>query len=89
MAYQWDPAKAHSNVKRHGVDFADAVTSLEDELSLVTEDQLSEGEERFICLGRSAEGFLLVTVFCYRGDDIRIISSRHATAHERRKYEEP
>ncbi len=88
MAYQWDPAKARSNQKRHGVDLADAATSLEDQLTLVVEDQFSEDEERYICLGQSAEGFLLVTVICYCGDDIRIISSRHATAHERRKYEE-
>jgi uncharacterized DUF497 family protein len=86
--YEWDPAKAAENLKKHEVDFADAAISLEDPNALVDADPDASGEERFICLGADPEGRLLVTVYTYRGDNARIISARSASSGERRRYEE-
>ena len=76
------------NLELHGVDFADAVIALEDELGLVRDDPDSEGEERFVSIGMDAYGRILVTVFTHRVDRIRLISSRKATRLERHRYEE-
>lgn len=86
--YEWDPGKAAENLKKHQVDFADAAISLEDPTALVVTDPDAQGEERYICLGADPEGRVLVTVYAYRGDDVRIISSRLASPGERRRYEE-
>lgn len=86
--YEWDPAKAAANRAKHRVDFADAVGALEDELALTLRDLGSVGEERFVTLGRGALGQLLVVVYTFRGERIRIISARPATGRERRQYEE-
>ena len=88
MAYEWDPAKARQNLRKHGVDFADAVTVLEDEAALTIRDPFSEQEQRWITLGMDALGRLLVVVYTWRGDRIRLISARLATPRERRQYEE-
>ena len=60
MDYEWDPAKAKANLLEHGVDFADAVIALEDELALVRDDPDAEGEERFVSVAwmRTAESWL-------------------------------
>ena len=86
--YEWDPAKAAENLKKHGVDFADAAISLEDPNALTDTDPDASDEEHFICLGADPEGRLLVTVYTHRGDNVRIISSRSASPGERRRYEE-
>lgn len=88
MDYEWDSAKARGNLQKHGIDFADAVTALEDERALTRADPDSGPEERFICLGSDAKQRLLVTVFTVRTDHIRIISARRASRGERRAYEE-
>ena len=88
MGYEWDPAKARQNLRKHGVDFADAVTVLEDEAALSIRDPFSEQEPRWITLGMDALGRLLVVVYTWRGDRIRLISARPATPRERRQYEE-
>lgn len=88
MKYCWDPAKARSNLQKHGVDFADAVTALEDEMALTRIDPDSDHEERFVSLGTDANQRLLVTVFAIRAGNVRIISARPATKAERRTYEE-
>ena len=88
MDYEWDPAKAQANLRKHGVDFTDAVIALEDDLALTQPDPDSVNEERLISLGMDAIDRLLVTVFTYRSDRIRIISSRKAKRSERRRYEE-
>ena len=88
MDCEWDLAKARANLELHGVDFADAVIALEDELALVRDDPDSEGEERFVSMGMDAYGRILVTVFTHRVDRIRLISSRKATRLERHRYEE-
>lgn len=88
VSYEWDPAKARQNLRKHGVDFADAVTVLEDEAALTIRDPFSEQEQRWITLGMDALGRLLVVVYTWRGDRIRLISARPATPRERRQYEE-
>ncbi len=88
MEFEWDPDKAHRNLDRHGVDFADAVGALEDEFALTVQDPYSETEERFITLGSDPLGRLLVVVYTWRGESIRLISARKATSRERRQYEE-
>lgn len=87
MSYEWDPVKAESNLEKHGVDFADAALALEDDLCSTIQDEYSESENRFVALGADPLGKLLVVVFTYRGDVIRIISARDATKRERRYYE--
>lgn len=87
VEYEWDPAKAAANLKKHGVRFADAVLALEDPAALTVPDPDSAGESRFVCLGMDPVGRILVTVFTHRGRWIRIISSRKASRTERRNYE--
>jgi hypothetical protein len=86
MSIEWDPQKAQANLKKHGVAFSDAVSALEDEIALTIEDDIIE-ERRFITLGMDARGRILVVVYAYRGEAIRLISARRATAQERRDYE--
>ena len=88
MDYEWDPAKASVNVKKHGVAFADAVTALEDDFALTIPDPDSEREDRFVSIGMEATGQILVTVFTLRANVVRIISSRRASKGERKRYEE-
>ena len=87
MTYQWDPNKAKSNLKKHGVRFADAVSVFEDDNAVTIEDQ-HERENRFITIGRNILWRILVVVYTFRGVISRIISARKATAHERKIYEE-
>ena len=87
MGYQWDSAKAEANIRKHGIDFADAAIALEDERALTVEDTSSRLEERFVSLCSDPSGQLLVVVFTWRGEDIRLISARRATAREKRQYE--
>ena|SRR5882724_2828236 len=63
MEYEWEPAKAAANLKKHGVRFSDAALSLEDPLGLTTPDPDASGEPRFVCLGADPSGRILVTVF--------------------------
>lgn len=88
MDCEWDPAKARANLTKHGVHFADAVSVLEDDLALTIRDPYSEDEERWITLGMDALGRVLVVVYTWRGETVRLISARQATPHERRQYEE-
>lgn len=87
MEFEWDPRKAASNLRKHGVDFADAATALSDDLALTLRDSRALEEERFVTMGSDAFGELLVVVYAWRGDRIRLISARQATAKERRRYE--
>jgi uncharacterized protein len=87
MEYEWDPAKAAANLKKHGVRFADAALSLEDPLGLTTPDPDASGELRFVFPGADPSGRILVTVFTPRGKIARLISSRKAGRAERRTYE--
>ena len=88
MRYKWDPAKAKANVESHGVDFAEAVTVLEDDFALTIEDADALDEQRFVTLGMSNVGSLLVVVYTYRDPDIiRLISAWKANKPQRSRYE--
>jgi uncharacterized DUF497 family protein len=89
IRFEWDPRKAKSNAKKHGVSFEEARSVFFDEQALFLEDpQPLQEEERFILLGVSASIRLLVVVHALRERDvIRIISARKATRSETRQYE--
>jgi uncharacterized DUF497 family protein len=84
---QWDAKKAASNLKNHGVDFADAAVVLLDDMALTIRDDSVDEEDRFVTLGMDALGRLPVVVYTWRGDILRLISARPATTGERRRYE--
>ncbi len=87
--FQWDKKKARLNLKRHKVSFEEASTVFGDTLSRTIDDPLhSEDEDRYVIVGQSVQGRLLVVVHTIRGDNIRIISARVATPTERKNYEE-
>ena len=88
MDYEWDPDKAVANLRKHGVDFADAALALEDPLAMTMPDPDAVGEERSVTIGADPSGQVLITVHTRRGRRIRIISSRRASRAERRDYEE-
>lgn len=88
MLVEWDPVKARLNFRKHGVSFADGMTSLEDEGALTIRDPFSGDEERWITMGTDALGRLLVIVYTWRGESVRLISARKATPRERGRYEE-
>lgn len=88
MEFEWDPEKAKKNLKRHKVSFEEVITVFYDPLSATFDDpDHSVDEERFITIGYSSHGRLLVISHTERGKTIRIISARHATAHERKRHE--
>jgi uncharacterized DUF497 family protein len=87
MGYQWDPEKADLNFKKHGIDFADAVGVFEDEWALSIKQEIIKNEQRFASIGTDFLGGIVVVVYTYRGDDIRLISARPATKSERNVYE--
>ena len=86
MRWEWDTAKAAANEKIHGVTFAEAATVLDDERAITREDTDSVGEQRFVSLGMSAEGNLLVVVYAWRPATIRLISAWKANARQRKQY---
>jgi len=82
----WDPAKARTNLRKHGVEFADAAVALEDENAL-TISVVEEGEYRFKTLARSPISDVLLVVHAEESEDtIVIISARVADAHLKRQY---
>jgi uncharacterized protein len=88
MKIDWDPKKAQANVRHHDVTFAEAATVLVDDHALTREDPDAMGEQRFISLGMSATGALLVVVFTHREPDIyRLISAWKANKPQRKQYE--
>lgn len=87
VEFEWDEEKATANLRKHAVDFADAVLVFEDELATTVGDLDSKHEERFVTMGHDPYGRLLVVVYTWRGDRIRLISARTATGRERRHYE--
>ena len=89
MEFDWDPNKAASNLRRHNVSFGEAATIFSDPLSTTVPDpDHSLDEDRFITVGLSHRGRLLMVAHTERGDRIRIISARELTRTERAQYEE-
>ena len=87
MRIVWDPAKAKANQRKHGIRFADAEGVLFDPNALTEENENVDGEQRFMSIGLDPLGQLLVVIYIFRCDDIRLISARRATRRERQAYE--
>jgi len=89
LGFEWDANKAKTNLAKHGVSFEEAATVFGDPLSLTIPDPAhSQVEDRFVIIGQSHRQKLLVVVHTERGDNIRVISARHANQRERKAYEE-
>lgn len=89
VVFEWDEEKAQTNLRKHRVSFDEAITVFSDPFSITIPDPgHSDEEERFVDIGSSEAGSVLVVVYTERGDSIRIISCRRATPTERRFYEE-
>jgi hypothetical protein len=89
MSFEWDEDKARVNVEKHGISFEETQTVFDDPLYVDFHDpEHSYEEHRYIILGESRLGRLLLVSYTQRGDVIRLISSREATPAERRDYEE-
>lgn len=89
MGFEWDADKAEANFRKHGVRFAESLPVFADDYAMtVTDDESDPGEQRFVSLGVGAKGRVLVVVYAYRKQNIRIISARVAEPHEREQYEE-
>ena len=86
MSFRWDPRKAKANWVKHGVRFSDCAPVFEDERAVTIRDEFAE-DERWVTLGVDAEGNVLVVVYAWEGDAIRIISARKASPREREQYE--
>jgi uncharacterized DUF497 family protein len=87
--FQWDDdSKAGSNFRKHGVRMPEAIPVFDDPYAItITDDESDPGEQRFVTLGMGVAGRLLVVVYSWRGENIRIISARAAEGHERAEYE--
>lgn len=87
---EFDPDKAASNLKKHGVRFDEAAECLLDPMALVCEDEDAQGEARFVLVGMSRGRRLLTVCYTLRDEEetIRLISAREATRREERQYEE-
>jgi uncharacterized protein len=89
MEFEWNPDKAKINFEKHGVSFQEASTVFNDPLSVTFADpDHSIGENRYVIIGISRFGQLLVVSHTDRGEKVRIISARKTTRQERRFYEE-
>lgn len=89
IVFEWDPVKAAANHAKHQVSFREAMTVFRDPLSITVSDpDHSIHETRFVDIGFSSDGRLLVVVYTERGERIRIIGARAATRRERAVYEE-
>jgi len=87
--FEWDPRKASRNRQKHRVSFHEAATVFGDALAITYSDpDHSVSEQRFITIGSSNSTRILVVAHTDRGNNIRIISARKATSHERKHYEE-
>ena len=86
MEFEFDPDKARTNLRKHGVSFAHAEQALRDEMAITIEDPDATGERRFVTLGMDALGRILVVIHVQRGERTRVISARKASAGESKKY---
>lgn len=87
MDYEWDADKAASNFRKHGVDFADAVGVFSDPSAITIRDD-DPDEDRFITIGTDFLLRIVVVVYTWRDERIRIVSARKATRSERKQYEQ-
>lgn len=88
LLFEWDRTKASANLKKHGVSFEEASSVFGDPLAITINDpHIRSGEYRFVTIGQSVLGQLLVVVHPERNDKIRIITARKTTRLEQRQYE--
>ncbi len=88
MDFEWDDAKAESNERKHGVSFTEAMTIFGDPLSVTGFDpRHADDDDRFLTMGTSVAGRLLVVSHTDRGDAVRVIGARVAAQRERKDYE--
>ena len=85
MEFEWDCNKSLSNLKKHRIDFADAVSILEDERGITIPDDYPD-EDRFVTIGMDLFNRILVVIYTWRANRVRIISARKATKREIRQY---
>lgn len=91
--FEWDPDKAASNLKKHGVSFDTAIRAFPDPFAVTAQDRIEAGEYRWQTIDMAEGWLLLVVAHTIRDDDggaeiIRIVSARRAERHERRRYEQ-
>ena len=89
--FVWDPKKEKSNIQKHGISFAEAVTVFYDPLAKITSDpDHSAAEDRHILIGHSQKSRLLFVVHIFRNEDdtVRIVSARKATRKETKDFQE-
>lgn len=86
MDFEFDPAKAQANLRKHRVSFAHGEQALRDPLAVTIPDPDAEGEQRFITLGMDALGRVLVLIHTQRGSCTRLISARKASRGEAEQY---
>jgi uncharacterized DUF497 family protein len=89
VSFEWDEAsKAGINFRRHGVRMPEAIPVFDDPYAItISDDESDPAEQRLVTLGMGAAGRVLVVVYTWHGEDIRIISVRPAEPHEREEYE--
>jgi uncharacterized DUF497 family protein len=88
VSFEWDPNKAAVNVRKHRVQFSEAAGVFSDDYAITIHDDESDpDEQRFLTLGMGIQGRILVVVYCYSGENIRIVSARTAGRPERDQYE--
>jgi uncharacterized DUF497 family protein len=87
LEFEWDPKKAERNLRKHGIEFVDAVIVFDDDRAITLEDEHAS-EERYLTFGIDAHGRVLAVSYALRGSVIRIISARKATTRERAQYED-
>ena len=85
MEFEWDPAKAVSNLAKHGLDFSTATKVFDDPNILFSLDPQPRGETRYQAIG-SVSGVFLFVSYTMRGEVCRIISARRASRRERQSY---
>jgi uncharacterized protein len=89
MEFEWDEGKAETNLIKHGVSFDDAQTIFKDPLYVDFYDpDHSEDEDRYLIIGESIRGRVLIVSYTERGNKTRLISARETTKTERKMYEE-
>nr|MDP2192335.1 BrnT family toxin [Rhodoferax sp.] len=86
MEFEFDPAKAQANLRKHGVSFSHAEQALRDPMAVTMEDPDAIGEQRFVSLGMDALGRVLVVVHTQREERTRVISARKASRGESEQY---
>ena len=87
LSFEWNPFKAERNEQKHGVAFSEATTVFGDPLSMIAYDpDHAMDEDRYIIVGTSERGRLLMVAYTERGDSIRIVSARPLTRAERKAY---